>query len=191
MGLIYIFPNQLTEDDRILIENENAITLKTYGLPMIFWGYLAAIFVVLFAMALASISIIEKMLQYDDIVLNFLAILVLSTLIISPIFLLGFFFYEKFITKKNNQLIITHRIIFIPIVKKIFILKQDQENIFIDHFLDSPNMAKLKADKNLRGFQNKGYFELKFKTIDGKTHFLDRHSKSEELENLKKILSKF
>ena len=92
---MYIFPVSTKENERVEItqnptDQTQNITLKTYGLPMIFWGYLAASLTVLAIMWLASKSSIDKLLSYDDIGLLFLAYLVKLTLILTPIILLDF-----------------------------------------------------------------------------------------------------
>ena len=67
MGLMYIFPvtDNTNEDDRTEIR-DSKIILKTYGLPMIFWGYLVAIMFVIFMMWLASAATIAKLLSYKE-----------------------------------------------------------------------------------------------------------------------------
>lgn len=192
MGLMYIFPTEDSAEEinegRVQIENET-LTLKTYGLPMIFWGYLAAILVVVFAMWLASASVISKMLTYDDPILHFLAYLVRGTLIFGPIILLGFYFYEKFLVKKGNEITIIHRVFFFPVIKKKIILK-DQASLEINHYLDSPNIAKMKNQAETKGFENKGYFELHAISNDKKI-FLDRSSRKADLVKIQNLLAKF
>lgn len=188
MGLMYLFPIEDENDDRVIVKDAE-ITLKTYGLPMIFWGYLAAIFVVIGAMWLASASIIQKMLTYDDPLLNFLAILVQGVLVLTPTILLGFYFYEKFLIKKGNDLTIIHRVFFIQVYKKK--IKLDSIKSFkVEHFLNSPNIAKQKNQEELRGFENKGYFEL-FGVMENKNIFIDRSSRKVDLVKLKELLSKY
>jgi hypothetical protein len=195
---MYIFPvtTEEQEGDRVQI-SDSSLTLKTYGLPMLFWGYLAAIYAVLFVMWLAARPVINKLLSYtDDFSTVFLGHLVAWTLFISPIVLLGFFFYEKFITKKGLNIIIGHRLFFITIWKKKYVLKEST-SLSVDHFMDSPNMAKIKnKDSNLalesmKHFENKGYFELNIKTADDKIINIDRHSRKIDLIKLKEILTNY
>jgi len=192
MGLMYIFP---TDDSELEIiegrveKKNNKIILKTYGLPMIFWGYLIAILIVVGSMALVTKSIIITMLNYNDIFLNLLAYAVLFLFIGGPIILLGFYFYEKIIIKEKNELIIHHRIFYIPIITKTIVLDSNQSFV-IEHFLDSPNMAKTKNSPDLKGFENKGYFELKG-ISKGEKVFLDRSSRKIDLEKLSGLLSKY
>jgi len=97
MGLMYIFPVTTNENegDRAQVNN-STLTLKTYGLPMVFWGYLAAIYSVIFVMWLASRDVISKLLTYkDDPTLPFLGHLVQGILFLSPFILLAFFSTKK------------------------------------------------------------------------------------------------
>lgn len=192
MGLIYIFPTEDSEDEiregRVSIVNDQLI-LKTYGLPMVFWGYLAAILTVVLAMWLASESVINKMLTYNDPVLTFLAILVKCTLIFGPIILISFYFYEKFIIKNKNEITLTHRLFFIPFLSKKFIITS-HDDIYVEHFLDSPNMAKTKNKLELKNFENKGYFELKAKS-NGKIILIDRSSRKADLIKIQALLEKY
>ncbi len=192
MGLMYIFPTEDSEIEIIggRVENtNNKLILKTYGLPMIFWGYLIAIFIVLFTMALVTKNILLKMLSYNDFFLNLLAYLVLFLFIFGPIILLGFYFYEKILIKEKKDLIIKHRIFFMTILTKK--IQLDQNDAFVvEHFLDSPNVAKTKNSPDLRGFENRGYFELKALT-QGKKLTIDRSSRKIDLEKMSGILSKY
>lgn len=192
MGLMYIFPTEDSEeeikDGRVSILN-NQLTLKTYGLPMVFWGYLAAILTVIVAMWMASDSVINKMFTYNDPVLTFLAILVRATLIIGPLVLISFYFYEKFIIKNKNEITLTHRLFFVPIITKKFSINSN-DDIFVEHFLDSPNMAKTKNKLELKNFENKGYFELKAKS-NGKIILIDRSSRKADLIKILGLLTKY
>ncbi len=198
MGLMYIFPvtDDQSEGDRAVVKN-NAITLKTYGLPMIFWGYLAAALSVLLIMWLASRAVIAKLLSYqEDPTLLFLGHLVQWTLILTPIVLLAFFFYEKMLTKKGQSLIVTYRIFFIPFWVKKYEL-ESPDAFSVDHFMDSPNMAKIRNREGLgdpgamKHFENKGYFELNIKTKKSTLANIDRHSRKADLIKLKELLSKY
>lgn len=198
MGLMYIFPvtTEENEGDRVTIA-DSELTLKTYGLPMIFWGYLAAVYAVLFVMWLAARPVINKLLSYsDDFSMVFLGHLVGWTLLISPIVLLGFFFYEKFITKKGLNIIVGHRLFFMTFWKTKYVLKVSN-SLSVDHFMDSPNMAKIKnadpalSQDSMKHFENKGYFELNIETANGKIINIDRHSRKVDLIKLKEILSKY
>ena len=195
MGLIYIFPVSIEDSDRTEIINSDAessqktIVLKTYGLPMIFWGYLAAILIVVATMWLASKSIIHKLFSFNDPGLSALAYLVQYTLILMPIILLGFFFYEKELRKSGVELKLVYKVFFIPFFSKKIILDSDTA-FSVDHFMDSPNIAKIHNKIELKNFENKGYFEL-HAISKGKSVLIDRHSRKADLLKIKDLLSGF
>lgn len=192
MGLMYLLPTEDSPEEidggRVEIKNSK-LTLKSYGLPMIFWGYLAAIFIVVGAMAMVSQSVIHKMLTYNDVTLTLLAYLVQTIFIIGPITLLGFYFYEKHLIKNKNELEIIHRVFFIPLIKKKLQL-DSKDSFVVDHFMESPNVAKMQNKDELRGFENKGYFELKA-IVNGKKMMIDRSSRKADLIKIKDLLSKY
>ncbi|MGZ3787268.1 MAG: hypothetical protein ACXVLQ_02025 [Bacteriovorax sp.] len=194
MGLMYLFPVSDDEGDRTEIisnasDGKKTIVLKTYGLPMIFWGYLAASLIVLASMWLASKSALEKLLSYPDPSLKALGLLVEGTLVLTPVILLGFFFYEKQIQKSGKNLKLIYKVFFIPIFSKHISL--DTEDSFqVDHFMDSPNLAKIHNKEELKAFENKGYFELHAMS-NGKGLFIDRHSRKADLLKIKDLLSRY
>lgn len=194
MGLMVLFPVSEEETDRIDIhtnkENQKKITLKSYGLPMIFWGYLLAIFTVIFVMALAIKGPIVSLYETKDSINQMISIAALVTLISIPSVCLAFFFYEKQIVKSGRELAIIHKVFWIPFVTKKFILKEN-DSFLVGHFMDSPNVAKMQAKPELRGFENKGYFELFLINEEGRKIFLDRHSRKIDLEKIKELLSKY
>ncbi|MBY0414265.1 MAG: hypothetical protein K2Q18_08870 [Bdellovibrionales bacterium] len=198
MGLMYIFPvsEDASEGDRAEVQDET-LTLRTYGLPMIFWGYLGAALSVLLIMWLASRAVVLKLLSYtEDPTLLFLGHLVQWTLIFAPIVLFGFFFYEKVISKKGATLVVSHRIFFITFWKKTYTLSS-KDSIIVNHFMDSPNMAKIRNRQGLgnveamKHFENKGYFELSIKTDKDKQVSIDRHSRKADLVKLRELLLKY
>jgi hypothetical protein len=195
---MYIFPvtdNEI-EGDRAQVIN-HSLVLKTYGLPMIFWGYLAAVLSVVLIMWLASRAIVLKLLSYsEDPMMLFLGHLVQWTLVIIPFSLLCFYFYEKVLTKKGSTLVVSHRLFFITVWKKTIHLNA-ADALVVKHFMDSPNMAKLRNQQGLGGdeamkhFENKGYFELSVVTDKNKIVSIDRHSRKVDLLKLKDLLSKY
>lgn len=197
MGLMYIFPvtDDASEGDRAEVRDSKLI-LKTYGLPMIFWGYLAALMSVLFLMWMASKAVIAKLLSYnEDPTLLFLGHMVQWTLILTPIVLLAFYFYEKILIKKGTQLTIIHKIFFIPVFRKTYKLSSS-DSLSVNHFMASPNMAKLRAsqglsDESMKHFENKGYFELGIKTEKKPFIAIDRHSRKADLLKMKELLSRY
>lgn len=189
MGLMFMFPVSEEEKDRITI-NENGITLKSYGLPLVFWGYLSAILVVIFAMGLAVKGPMLKLYNTDDTINKVLVLAAAATIILVPLVTIIFYFYEKFITKKDDTLTITHRIFWTPVLKKTYKM-ESKDSLEILHFMDSPNVAKLQQDPNLRGFENKGYFQLFSKLENGKLILVDRSSRKADLKKMMGLLNKF
>ncbi len=186
---MFIMPKDEKEVDRISV-NDNEITIKSYGLPMIFWGYLAAVLTVIFAMVLAIKGPIVKLYQTNDPINMALAIAVILTIAAIVIFLLGFFFYEKFISKKEKEIRVTHRIFWIPIISKKYSLIS-KDALEIKHYLDSPNVAKISNDQSLKGFENRGYFQL-FATLTDKSEVLiDRSSQKRDLVRTSELLTKY
>lgn len=201
MGLMYILPvtDDGSEGDRVEIKESGlskTLILKSYGLPMIFWGYLAAVLSVITLLWLASRAVILKLLSYqDDPTLIFLGHLVQYTLILIPVVLLCFFFFEKLITKNGCDLKVIYRLFFIPVWTKSYRLTS-ADALSVSHFMDSPNMAKLRSQQGLGGpeglkhFENKGYFELVVKT-EKSIRSIDRHSRKADLLKMKELLSRY
>lgn len=189
MGLLYQFPATEAEQDRIEYKDK-MIVLKSYGLPLIFWGYMLAILSVIFIMIVAIKEPLLKMMTMDDPLNRYLALIVLATLIATPLSLVTFFFYEKTLSKEGKDLKIGHRFFWIPFFSRQYTLKS--ENSFeIEHFLDAPNMARIQGKKEMRGFQNKGHFECYAILENGKKIFIDRHSRKADLKKLIALLSRY
>ena len=186
---MFIFPKDEKEQDRISVD-DGAITLKTYGLPMIFWGYLAAVLTVIFAMTLAIQGPLYKLYQMDDAINKLLAVSVVMTILAIVLFLLCFFFYEKFIIKKDMNIEVIHRIFWMPIIKKDYTLKSNND-FSVKHYLDSPNVAKLRGESSLKGFENRGYFQLFFTDSRGQEVLLDRSNQKRSLVQMKELLTKY
>lgn len=186
---MYVFPATEEEIDRIDQKNDQ-ITLKSYGLPLIFWGYLIALLGVIFVMFVAIKNPLLKVLNSPDPINKILAIAVFALLIGLPIILLCFYFYEKRINKNKNILSIGHYIFGIKIKTKKIELKENT-SIEVRHLLSTPNVAKQKGDEELRGFQNKGYFQLLAINIKGEEIFVDRHSRKADLIKIKELLCKY
>jgi hypothetical protein len=185
---MYIFPIDEKETDFVDVKADS-VTLKTYGLPVIFWVYLAGILIVLFSMWLSTKNVLGKLLTFDDLLLVTMYWMTKIILLVVPVVLIGFFFYEKQIKKSKDQLTITHKLFFIPFYKKTLTL--DSSTAFtVDHFLDSPNIAKMKSRPALRGFENKGYFEL-HALANGKSIRIDRHSTKPALVKMVELLSRY
>ena len=95
MGLMYVLPATEEETERLDIVDKKRITLKSYGLPMIFWGYLAAAFTIALFMFLAVKGPMTQMINGEDTLNKFIGLAMYLIFIISPIITLGFYFYEK------------------------------------------------------------------------------------------------
>ena len=109
MGLLYVFPVSLEEKDFADI-NGQTITLKTYGLPYLFWGYATAIIMIIFFMFLAIKAPILKLVALGDDVDSILGYGLLSFIGMLPIFIFSVFFYEKRIVKTKNSIALEYRV---------------------------------------------------------------------------------
>lgn len=186
MGLLYVFPVSLEEKEFAEIKDET-MTLKTYGLPYIFWGYATAILIVIAFMFLAIKSPVLKLISLGDETDALLGYSLLTFLGSLPLILFGFFFYEKRILKKSKTLILEYRVFGIKVFSEKF-TPDEKEPYSIDAFLDSPNVARMKGGDESVGFQNKGYHILWLKTVDGKRISIDRHSRKADLLKLEELL---
>ncbi len=185
MGLFYLFPTQENESEHIEITQDNQLSLRTYGPPLIFWWYLLGIFLILTGLYTAIISPLFSLLEHPDFINKLIALSCLSFMVLIPLVLLSFYFYEKEIILFKKKLTITHKIMGIPFWRKKIMLGE----LSVEHHIDSPNYAKMYRDEKLRSYQNQGYYVLKMKEIKGKKEFvLDRHSLKTELEKIKAIL---
>ncbi|MBA2403747.1 MAG: hypothetical protein H0V66_03165 [Bdellovibrionales bacterium] len=187
MGLLYVFPVSLEEKDFAEVKDQT-LTLKTYGLPYIFWGYATAILMIIFFMFLAIKAPVLKLASLGDETDAFLGYSLLSLIGISPIVLFSFFFYEKRIVKKANALILEYRIFAIKVFSEHYI-PAEKDTYTIEPFLSSPNQARINGGDDGAGFQNKGYFKLSLKTQDGKNILIDRHSRKADLVKLSELLN--
>ena len=186
MGLLYPFPISEKESDHVEVQDQT-LTLRSYGLPLLFWGYLMAILSILLIMYLAIQDPLAKLRQMEDVLNMALAYSVYVCFALIPLSLLAFFFYEKVLMKKKNSLIIIHKIFYIPFLKQHLELTGD---FSIRHFLASPNIARQKDDPKMQAFQNRGHFHLYGMTLKGEK-IIDRHSQKRELEKLRDLLKRW
>lgn len=186
MGLLYVFPVSKEEEDFVEIKNDE-LTLKTYGLPYIFWFYAIAIITMIVFMFIAIKDPILKLAHLGDETDRTLAYFLLGFISILPLLILSFFFYEKRIVRKKNQLLILHRVFGISFLSDLINL-EDEDFFQIESFLSSPNVARMNSSESNTGFQNKGYFILSLIQKNGKKTQLDRHSRKADLEKLKNLL---
>lgn len=186
MGLLYPFPVSVKESDHVKIHDQTLI-LRSYGLPLLFWGYLAAILSLLFIMYLAIQDPLAKLRKIEDAINMALVYSVIACFVLIPFSLLAFFFYEKILMKRRNSFIVIHRVFYIPFLKQRLELTGDFK---IRHFLASPNVARQTDDPQMQAFQNRGHFYLYATTSKGEKR-IDRHSQKRELEKLRELLNKF
>ena len=192
MGLLYILPVSEEDLDRVNIDKNGAITIKSYGLPMIFWFYLLAGALLIATMFWAIKGPLLKLLNSDDTINYILGISVSITFLMIILGTLSLYFYEKWLTKKDDNLLITHKLFFIPILRKEIKLSKNKESQFeIEHFLDAPNVAKVKKDPTMRAFENQGHFLLFAKDLENKKILIDRHSRRADLKKIISLLIKY
>lgn len=186
MGLMYVFPIAEDEKDFVSVK-EGKLTLKTYGLPYIFWIYAICSLAVVFFMFLAIKEPVLKLARLGDETDALLGYSLLSFIGSLPIFVLAFFFYEKRITKLGHELGMEYRVFGIKVFSEKFLL-ENHDHLVIESFLSSPNVARMKGGEESVGFQNKGYFVLWLKDKAGNKILIDRHSRKADLEKLRAIL---
>jgi len=190
MGLLYVLPVDQNEVDHAIVTEDKTLTLKSYGLPYIFWFYMLAIDLVVFFLWLAVRSSFDKMLTHNDPLGELLVFGTKLILAGIPLTLLGFFFFEKVLIKKEKSLTIIYRIFFLQWWKKTYELKS-ADAFSLNHFIDTPNVAKLEQKNEMVGFQNKGYFEMHALLASGIKILVDRHSRKVDLEKTALLLGQF
>ena len=187
MGLLFVMPTG-EEENRYVKKTHTGIMLENYGLPFLFRGYLAATFIVLFFLLLAVWGPMMTMMRSQDVINVLLSYVVFSLFCILPLVSLCFFYYKKCLIKNRSKLRIIHSIFGVPCLKRDYIMSSRANPFVIEHYLDSPNIAKMLGDSNLRAFQNQGYYLLSFFDANEKKFFLDRHSRKADLKKLADFL---
>lgn len=185
MGLLYVFP--VSEEERDFVKKDSSLTLKTYGLPYIFWIYALCVIAVIFFMFIAIKAPILKLIALGDDTDAMLGYSLLSFVGSLPIFIFAFFFYEKRIVKQKNEMKLIHKVFGITVFSEKFILEAG-DKLEVESFLSSPNVARMNAKQDNLGFQNKGYFILWLKGKNGRNIQIDRHSRKADLDKLKALL---
>jgi hypothetical protein len=188
MGLLYVFPISLEEED-FVVKGPESLTLKTYGLPYLFWGYAFAVLAVILFMFLAVKAPILKLVELGDDTDALLGHSLLGFILGLPVVLFSFFFYEKRIVKAGPRISMEHRLFRVKVFSETFEL-DGQKPFEIAPYLSSPNVARMKGSEESVGFQNKGYFILWITTSSGKRYALDRHSRKVDLQKLQELLEK-
>jgi len=189
MGLLYALPVSKEETDFVLVE-PNKMTLKSYGLPYIFWGYAIAIFIMIAFMFLAIKAPIFKLISLGDETDTMLAYSLLGFIGLLPVVLFAFFFFEKRIILNKEQIFIEYRIYGIKAFSESFTPK-DKNSLEVKAFLDSPNVARIRGGEESVGFQNKGYFILWLTTDKDQRIQLDRSSRKADLIKLQELMTEF
>lgn len=188
MGLLYVFPVSKDETD-FVIKKDDTLTLKTYGLPYIFWFYALCCVAVIFFMFLAIKEPVLKLISLGDETDATLGYSLLTFVGLLPVSILAFFFYEKRLVKKGSELSMIHKVFGITVFSEKFLL-EGTDSLVVEPYLSSPNVARMNAREDNIGFQNKGYFVLWLKSKDNKKIQIDRHSRKADLEKLKTLLEK-
>ena len=187
MGLLYVFPVSEEETD-FVIKETGKVTVKSYGLPYIFWIYAICSVVVVFLMFLAVKAPVLKLLELGDKTDATLGYALLSFIGCSPVVIFSFFFYEKRISRAGNILAMEYRLFGLKVFSEKFLLESG-DSLMVESFISSPNVARMSNTPDDAGFQNKGYFVLWLKTKEGKKIQLDRHSRKVDLDKLKILLA--
>lgn len=185
MGLLYPFPVHTDEKDFVHVD-ETSVTLKTYGLPYIFWGYAVASLSVLFFLWLAVRAPLAKLLELGDSTDAVLIYGLQALIALTPVVVLGFFFFEKRLIARGDTLVVQRRLFGLPVRTQTLTLARPGYQI--QHHLDAPNVARLKGGDEALGFQNKGYFILWAMTETEKAVAVDRHSRRADLQALVTLL---
>ena len=194
MGLLFVMPVSEKETDRVSIsgikDSSPEITLKSYGLPLVFWGYCIAIFITLAVMYIAVSNPLIKLGDNGDIYSSLIFYSVWVTFVSLPTVLIAALFYEKSLIKSGYSLSIKHKVMGVPLFWKRLTL-QKPDSFVVEHYMDTPNVARRKQVEELRAFQNQGHFILKAKLKDEKSLIIDRHGRRADLKKIASLLSKY
>ena len=184
---MYVFPVSLEEEDFVQTKSDG-LTLKTYGLPYIFWGYAAASIAVILFMFLAIKEPVLKLIKLGDETDATLGYTLLTFIGLLPVFILSFFFYEKRIVAKPQAITLEYRIFGLKVFSETFSYKEE-DPFSVTPFLSSPNVARMAAREESQGFENKGYHVLWITLDSGKKILIDRHSRKADLLKLKTLIT--
>ena len=189
MGLLYVFPVSLEEKDFVVVKDQT-ITLKTYGLPYLFWGYATAAIMVILFMFLAIKAPVLKLIMLGDGTDSMLGYSLLTFIGLLPVLILSAFFYEKRLIKTKRIISIEYRFFGVKIFSESF-TAAEAGAFLVNPYLSSPTQARIQGGEDSVNFQNKGYFTLKLKTENGKMILIDRHSRKADLIKLEELLKTF
>ncbi len=191
MGLLYLFPTNSNESEYVTIKQDaqyQTVTIKSYGLPWIFWVYAAAAILLLGILSSSVYSPMLKLLSIATIADKILILSFVATLVLVFLSIITFLYWQIHIIVTKDSVSIEYRPFGLKIFKKS--LKKDATfTLQVMHFLESPNMARMQQDERYKDFQNKGYFELMASNQNGKI-LIDRSSRKQDLEDLLQLMSK-
>ncbi len=208
MGLLYPFPapspqqviessfskhsdsSFLISDPQVRLLESGALSLRTYGLPYVFWFYLVFIYIAIGALFLASYPVLGKLLSSPELIDQLIASLVILSGFAGALTLLGFYFYEKELEKRTTKLTISHSLFGISFHRTEIELTPSSP-FEVRHFLDSPNRARIEDKPELKAFKNQGYFYLLGNLANGGEIIIDRHNSRKYLGKLKALLEHF
>ena len=186
-------PASIEEIDHVKIEenaNGKKLIIKSYGLPYMFWGYFLILMALEIAMYLSISSFIFKLLESENSLDLLLAYGCLATMLLIPLFSISMLFFQKNIIREENKLTIEFRIFWIKVRQKVFRFDNNQDKLEVTHLLESPNMAKIQKNPNTRAFENQGHYILTLWS-NSKPHFIDRHTRKQDLTKLANLITKF
>ncbi len=186
MGLLYPYPIDDKDQDHVKFP-DNGIELSTYGLPYIFWAYLLGYLLLVGFLSFAIYEPANKLMSTPDPINKFIVYSLWGTVFGVTLGFLSLFFLHFKLYKNGKTLIKTTHIFWIPVLKKTYELKS-KDSLHLNHFEGTPNVAKIQDIPEMRGHQNKGYFELFAELSNGKKVLIDRHSQKRELKKLMEIL---
>ena len=188
MGLLYIMPASREEFDHVKVnDKEKKISLFSYGLPYIFWGYFLVLIVIEFSMFISIKGILTKLIESDnqiDLLIAFTSIFVMA---IIPLFFLCMLFFQKNIIRLPNQIQIIWKVFGINVKKSNYEFIPERDDLIVTHLLESPNMAKINKNPNTRAFENQGHYILTLWS-NKKPIFLDRHTRKQDLTKLAELI---
>ena len=193
MGLMYPYPVSSNEQDHVKIQKSNdssTITVKSYGLPYIFWGYLLAVLIVIIFMVIAIKDPLNRLIATNDPINVLMGQCVWLTLALTPAAFTTLFFIENRIIKKQSSITLKTYIFWLPVKSKQYRLKAPN-SLHVSRFEGTPNVAKMQNSAQMKTHQNKGYFELFGLDESGKEFLIDRHSRKADLDGLKSLLEKY
>lgn len=190
MGLIYLFPTHQNEADYVIIENEpkyKKITIKSYGLPWIFWVYAAAILTLL---AILVFSVTQPLLKLYSMASTIDLLLIYAfclTMVMVVFLIVTFLYWQIHIVITKEKLTVEYR----PFGIKVFskgLNREEALQLDVVHFMDTPNVARLEQNQLFKDFQNKGHFELIAWNTKDKI-LVDRSNRKQDLEDLKYLIN--